>query len=112
RDFTVTPTGRKPVGRVDSLSVASLPAKVGAFKTCVRVSSGDGMPVPLKASLRSPAGTELLSSRAEVTFGAASEMDVVIEWEGFEATQAGEYKLALSLDGRPAGEFPLAVQGK
>ena len=112
KDFTVSKAGRKPVGRVDSFSFASLPAHVGAFKTCVRLSSVDGVPVSLKATFKSPAGNELLSSRADVTFGENNEMDVVIEWDGFEANAAGEYKLVVTIDGKAAGEFALPVQAK
>jgi len=112
RDFAATKAGYKPVGGISGFSFSSLPARVGSFKTCVRLSSPDGVPVQLKTTFKSPAGNELLSSRADVTFGAGSEMDVVIEWDGFEANAAGEYKLVVTLDGKAAGEFPISVQGK
>ncbi|HEY3447140.1 MAG TPA: hypothetical protein VGK67_12280 [Myxococcales bacterium] len=112
KDFAATKNGYKAVGGISAFNFASLPARVGSFKTCVRLSSADGVPVQLKTTFKSPAGNELLSSRADVTFGSGNEMDVVIEWEGFEANSAGEYKLVVAIDGKTAGEFPLAVQGK
>lgn len=112
RDFAAGKSGRKPVGRIDGFTFATLPGKVAPFKTCVRLASPDGVPVVLKVAVKSPAGTELLSSRADVSFGGAGAMDVVIEWDGFEAGQAGEYKVVVSVDGRTSGEFPLAIQAK
>ena len=109
KDFAVVKNGRKAQGKVDGFNFTALPARIGAFKTCVRLSSPDGVPVALKASFKSPAGNELLSSRADVTFGANNEMDVVIEWDGFEATVAGDYKLVVAVDGKAAGEFTLPV---
>lgn len=112
KDFAVTKTGRKPTGAISGFTLGSLPAHIGAFKTCVHVANESGLPVSLKASFKSPGGNELLSSRADVTFGSGNEMDVVIEWDGFEATVAGDYKFVVTLDGKAAGEFPLPIQGK
>lgn len=112
KDFAATKAGYKPVGGISGFSFASLPARVGAFKSCVRLASANGVPVQLKVVFKSPAGNELLSSRADVTFGNGNEMDVVIEWDGFEANAAGEYRLVVSVDGKVSGEFPLAVAGK
>ena len=105
--------GYKPVGRIDTFSVGTLPAKTGAFRSCVRLATSDGVPVSLRAQIKSPTNTEMLSSdRVDVTFGTTSFMEVVIDWPGFEATQAGDYKLVVTLDGQAAGEFPITVQGK
>ncbi|MGC4113121.1 MAG: hypothetical protein QM765_00260 [Myxococcales bacterium] len=112
KDFAATKNGYKPVSGISGFNFTSLPARVGAFKTCVRLSSTNGIPVQLKVSFKSPAGNELLSSRADVNFGAGSEMDVVIEWDGFEANAAGDYKVLVTLDGKPSGEFPIHVQGR
>jgi hypothetical protein len=113
KDFTQTKNGYKPVASIGSFTVGSLPAKTGAFKTCVKVGSSDGVPVSLRTSIKSPGGNDMGSSeRVDVTFGTAESMDVVIDWPGFEASVAGEYKLVVLLDGKPAGEFPLVVATK
>jgi hypothetical protein len=113
KDFARSPNGYKPMGRIDSFAVGTLPAKTGAFRTCVRLATTDGVPVSLRAQIKSPSNTELLSSdRVDVTFGTASYMEVVIDWPGFEATQAGDYKLVVTLDGQAAGDFPIPVSGK
>jgi len=113
KDFQRSANGYKPVSRIDGFTVGTLPAKTGAFRTCVRLATSDGVPVSLRAQIKSPTGTEVLSSdRVDVTFGTATFMDVVIDWPGFEATQAGDYKLAVTLDGQTGGEFPISVQGK
>ena len=113
RDFAATKAGYKPVSRLDSFAMGTLPAKTGAFKSCVRVGTSDGVPVTLRATIKSPAGNEMLSSdRVDVTFGSMASIDVVIDWPGFEASTAGEYHLLVMLDGKVSGEFPLAVTGK
>jgi len=112
KGFSVTKSGRKPVGRIEALTFSSLPARVGAFKTCIRLTSADGIPVTLKASFRSPSGAELLSSLTDVTFGSSNDVEVVIDWDGFEASSAGDYKLVVALDGKPASELALPVRGK
>jgi hypothetical protein len=111
-DFSLTRSGRKPVNRIDGFSVGGLPAKIGPFKTCVKLSTTDDVPVTLKVSLKSPSGNELLSSRADVAFDGAASVEVVIDWDGFQASQLGEYKLVVMMDGRAAGEFPVLVQGR
>ena len=102
--------GFKPVSRFDALTVSGLPSRIAAFKTCVRLTSGDRLPVVVRAAVKAPSGEELLSSRAEVSFGSRGMMEVVIDWEGFTVSRTGDFKLAVSLDGAPSGEFPLPVQ--
>lgn len=113
KDFSATAKGHTPVGRIDALTSAAFPAQFGTFKTCMTVVSTDGLPVVLKASLRSPSGTEILASRADVHFDSGGgRRDVVIEWESFQAAQAGPYVIAVTLDGRAAGELPLPIRAK
>ncbi len=109
-DFTKADGGYRPVSRFDALTVTGLPSRITAFKTCVRLTSGQKLPVVVRAALKAPSGEEVLSSRAEVSFGSRSMMEVVIDWEGFTVSRTGDFKLAISLDGTPSGDFPLPVQ--
>jgi hypothetical protein len=112
KDFVVATGGRKPVGRIDAFTVPGLPARISGFKTCLKLVSGSGAPVTVRAVLRSPSGEELLSSRAEVAFTSGEQMELVIEWDGFEARNAGDYHLVVFLDGAQAGDYLLPVQGR
>jgi len=109
RDFQPTKNGYRPVNGIEGFTVNALPTRVTPFKTCVRIGTPDGVPVVMKTSIKSPGGAELMASRADVSFAGANAVDVIIEWDGFEASQAGEYKIAVLLDGKPSGEYPLKL---
>lgn len=110
KSFARGEDGYRPVSPIESFVVASVPARIAPFKTCVRLTSGERLPVVVRTALRSPSGEELLSSRAEVAFGPRESMELVVDWDGFQAVRAGDYKLVVSLDGAAPAEYPLSVQ--
>lgn len=109
KDFAKVENGYRPVSPIESFVVPSAPARIAPFKTCVRLTSDERLPVVVRASLRSPSGDELLSSRAEVAFGVRDFMELVVDWDGFQAMQVGEYKLLVSLDGGLPAQYSLSV---
>jgi len=110
RDFGGGVTARKPVGRIEAFTVPAIPAKIPPFKTLVRLKSTDGIAVTVKTAVKSPAGEELLSSRAEAPFGSNDEIELVVGWDGFEATKEGDYKIVVTVAGASPVEFPLPVK--
>ncbi len=110
RDFRASAEGHKPLGRIDSFTVPGLPARIAPFKTCLRLRSPSRAPAMVKASLRSPAGEELLSSRAEVSFSSNEEVELVVDWDGFQATRGGDYHLVVLIDGAQAEDLMVPVE--
>jgi hypothetical protein len=110
KSFSRAEGGWRPVSPIESFVVAGVPARIAPFKTCVRISSGEKVPVAVRTALKTPSGEEMLSSRSEVAFGSKDTMELVIDWEGFSAARTGDYKLAVSLDGGRVAEFPFQVQ--
>jgi hypothetical protein len=110
KDFAKVEGGYRPVSPIESFVVPSVPARIAPFKTCVRLTSSERLPVVVRASLRSPSGDELLSSRAEVAFGARDSMELLVDWDGFQALRVGEYNLLVSLDGGLPAQYSLSVQ--
>ncbi len=111
RDFLSGADGSKPRSLIHGFDVAGFPARIEGFKSCLRLKSKDRSPAIVKVSLLAPSGAELLSSRGEVSFNTGDQLDYVVDWEGFDALTAGEYKLVVTLDGK-ATEFVLPVREK
>ncbi len=110
KSFSQAEGRHRPVSPIESFEVGSFPARIAPFKTCIRLTSGERLPVVVRVALRSPNGDDLLSSRSEVSFGARDSMELVVDWDGFQALRAGNYKLLVSLDGGLPAEYPLSVQ--
>ena len=109
RDFALTLDGRRPKSALDGFKIDKVPSHIEPFKTCLRFSSSDGNPAAVIVKLVSPGGEELLASRGDVVFGKTNQIDFVIDWEGFEARQEGNYRVTVSVDGAPGGDFPIPV---
>lgn len=109
RSFTSTPRGLKATQPVDSFVVAAMPVQLPVLKVCVRVSSPDRMPARIRVQLRLPGGGELATSSRHLVFD-TDWVDALFELPSLTVTQAGTYRVVVSLDGTPAAELPLEIR--
>src|SRR5690606_8070624 len=111
RDFLTGADGSKPRSLINAFEVPGFPSRIEGFKSRLRLVSRDRSPTTVRVSLLAPSGAELLTSRGEVVFSSGDQLDYVIDWDGFDALTAGDYKLVVVLDGRTS-EFILPVREK
>lgn len=110
-DFTRSAKGYKAVRRIDALAVPGLPANLPAFKTMLRLASPDRIPATVRVRIQTPDGQDLLSSRIDVDFVDNEVMELVVEWEGFQAARLGDYRIVVDIDGKQT-EHKLPVRAR
>lgn len=98
--------------KIDRFDVDQLPTHIAPFRTCVRLTSTEGVVATVKARIEDPTGREVANAAGEVSFARrGKEIDYLIDWVGFTAKHPGKYILSIQLGEDARGQIELEVKG-
>jgi len=112
KSFLLSRLGPLPAGgAIDRVHLGGKPPSFEKFSTAVRVKSPQKVNAMIEVLVLDPRGDVAMSAAGELRFRGAKgdEVDYVVDWDATPCRWAGDFLVAVRVNGQPMGTWPLKV---